>query len=189
MLLRRTRADQVAGILSEALHRFPTPEALARARRGTARRVFGSAGLATRADQLRNAAQVIVREHGGKVPTNIPALQELPGVGPYVASMVAAVTVGAPVVLVDTNSVRVATRVLGIVPATKEPRRESKVIAGIEGLLGGPQRASLWFAVIDLAHRICRPADPDCGSCPLAPGCAAAVSGRTQLACDTVARQ
>lgn len=171
-LLRRTRADQVQNLLPTILTHFPMPSDLASASEEEVQLVFRSAGLIERIRQLHSTANLISELHVDTVPVDPDELIELPGVGPYVADAVAARLGERDVVLVDTNTVRVATRVLGTQPSTKDPRRERAVIDAVGKLLGGPASAELWWAVIDLAHLICTPRDPDCESCPLNVTCA-----------------
>lgn len=171
MLLRRTRAEQVADLLPRAMDVFPGPAELAGATRSQVASVFESAGLWGRVSQLHEAAREITTEHGGVVPEDKERLLSLTGVGPYVASIVSSRLSGSDVVLVDTNSVRVAIRVLGVEPTTKDSRRERRVVEAVGELLGGPARADDWFNVIDLARLVCRPSTPECGVCPLAYDC------------------
>lgn len=171
MLLRRTRAPQVAALLPDALTEFPDPVALTRTAPSHVDEVFRAAGLRGRIRQLREAAQEMKDRHGGAVPVEEDELMALPGVGPYVASIVSSRLSGARVVLVDTNSVRVAIRVLGVEPTTKDPRRERQVVEAVGRLLGGAVPADDWFHVIDLAHTVCTPKEPNCGICPLAFDC------------------
>lgn len=171
MLLRRTRAPQVAALLPDALSKFPDPVALAKASPSHVDEVFRAAGLRGRIRQLQEAAREMKDRHGGAVPVGEDELMALTGVGPYVASIVSSRLSGSEVVLVDTNSVRVAVRVLGVEPTTKEPRRERQVVEGVTRLLGGPAPADDWFHVIDLAHMVCTPKEPNCGICPLAFDC------------------
>jgi A/G-specific adenine glycosylase len=151
---------------------------MALARPGRVKQVFRSAGLYHRIAQLHQAARIIAKVHDGVVPVDEEVLSALPGVGPYVGAIVASRLSGAKVVLIDTNSVRIATRALGVHPTTKDPRRERQVIEAVGELLGGPASADDWFAVIDLAHQVCRPRDPDCAACPIQAACAhAAMAG------------
>ena len=61
---------------------------------------------------LWRAAGVIVRDHGGRVPDTVEALDALPGVGPYTARAVAALAFGRPVGAVDVNVRRVLGRMV-----------------------------------------------------------------------------
>jgi A/G-specific adenine glycosylase len=98
------------------------------------------------------------------------ALLSLPGVGPYVASATLAAVTGEEVVLVDTNTVRVAKRVAGLT-LRGDIRRRREVRAAITALLGGPADISDWLAVLDLAATVCLPRDPKCARCPIEMDC------------------
>jgi A/G-specific adenine glycosylase len=171
MLLRRTRADQVAAYLPGLLLRYPCPEAMAESLVDDVIDSLKPLGLVWRARDLSRCAQVVTGEYGGKVPLQEQALLELPGVGPYVANSVRAVA-GGTVLLTDTNTVRVAARTKGI-ELKGDIRRRSDVQVAINELLGGPATARDWWAVIDLAAMICRPSVPLCSECPISALCTA----------------
>ena len=61
------------------------------------------------------AAKILVEKHGGKVPENREALQELPGVGRKTANVVLNVAFGEPTIAVDTHIFRVSNRT-GLAP-------------------------------------------------------------------------
>ncbi len=70
-----------------------------------------SCGLApSKARSLRKLAEVLVTEHGGKVPADFQALEKLPGVGHKTASVVMAQAFGVPAFPVDTHIHRLAAR-------------------------------------------------------------------------------
>ena len=171
MLLRRTRADQVSTLYAAALRRFPDPLTMARSRPATVRSILATVGLTHRADQLRKTAQEIVRRHGGRVPSDVTTLMELPGVGPYVAGAVAVGTGRHDAVLVDTNTVRVATRFFGVELEARDMRRQKVVVQAVTGLFDGPAGRAAWWAVLDLAALVCLPKRPECGRCPLVATC------------------
>ena len=60
-------------------------------------------------------SEILLREHGGKVPANREALEKLPGVGRKTANVVLNVAFGQPTIAVDTHIFRVANRT-GIAP-------------------------------------------------------------------------
>lgn len=133
--------------------------------------MLGSLGLAHRADQLRDAARRIVQQDDGNVPTEPVQLMALPGVGPYVAAAVAVGTGQLNAVLIDTNTVRVATRYFGIETQARDVRRQKPVTNAVAALFGGAAGRSEWWAVLDLAALICLPRQPRCSTCPLNIGC------------------
>jgi endonuclease-3 len=56
------------------------------------------------------AAKILVEKHGGKVPKDRAALEELPGVGRKTANVVLNVAFGEPTIAVDTHIFRVSNR-------------------------------------------------------------------------------
>jgi endonuclease-3 len=61
------------------------------------------------------AAKILVEKHGGKVPADREALEELPGVGRKTANVVLNVAFGEPTIAVDTHIFRVSNRT-GLAP-------------------------------------------------------------------------
>jgi endonuclease-3 len=73
-------------------------------------------------------SKILLEKHGGDVPRNREALEELPGVGRKTANVVLNVAFGQPTIAVDTHVFRVANRI-GIAPG-KNPRAvESRLTA------------------------------------------------------------
>lgn len=182
MLLRRTKADQVARLLPTVVATYPNPASMAEAELSDLESVLRPVGLLRRAAELQQCAVMIELDFDGSVPQEIDDLLTLPGVGPYVASSIAAVLSSARVNLVDTNTIRVALRVAGLEIRARDVRRQKAVGAAIEDLLGGPAPAADWWSVIDLAASVCRPREPRCRECPISPWCAEAASRLPRLA-------
>jgi len=59
---------------------------------------------------IRELSEILVRDHGGKVPADFEALQTLPGVGRKTASVVMSQAFGEPAFPVDTHIHRLAQR-------------------------------------------------------------------------------
>ncbi len=149
---------------------FPTPAALATASPADAIRAWTGLGYNRRAVLLHRAAQAIVQVHGGLVPSDVAALEALPGVGPYTARAVASHAFGVPVGPVDVNVSRVLSRLLGYQPSRPE-------LQNLADRLVEPSRPSRWVhAVMDLAAMVCTPRAPACQACPLRDWCRSADS-------------
>jgi len=69
----------------------------------------------TKAKNVVALCEILVAEHGGKVPADRAALEALPGVGRKTASVVLNTAFGQPTIAVDTHIFRVANRT-GIAP-------------------------------------------------------------------------
>ena len=64
----------------------------------------------TKAENTIKTCRILVEQHGGKVPQNREALEQLPGVGRKTANVVLNTAFGQPVIAVDTHIFRVANR-------------------------------------------------------------------------------
>jgi A/G-specific adenine glycosylase len=167
-MAQQTQAARAGEAWTRFIARFPTVESLATARPADVLRAWQGLGYNRRALALRRAAQAIVAEHGGVVPSDVTALEALPGVGPYTARAVAAIAFGVPVGAVDTNARRVLGRiVLGDAGAVSRPDLQRLADSAVPR-----DRAADWtHAVMDVGALVCRPARPDCGACPARPWC------------------
>jgi A/G-specific adenine glycosylase len=133
-------------------------------------------GYDRRALNLRRAAQVIVAEHGGRVPSDIAVLEALPGIGPYTARAVASIAFGQRVGAVDTNVRRVLARALGLDGPTVTPA--SRDLQATADASVDPDRPADWtHAVMDLGATVCKPRTPVCEACPIAAWCRFAALG------------
>ena len=111
VMSHQTQVERVAPIWQEWIERWPTPAAFAQAGTDEILRAWGSLGYPRRALRLKECAQTIVRDHGGRVPQDVDTLLALPGIGDYTARAVACFAYGKNVPVVDTNVRRVVARV------------------------------------------------------------------------------
>jgi A/G-specific adenine glycosylase len=107
VMLQQTQVSRVVDKHREFLMVFPTFRALARAPVSRVLKVWQGLGYNRRALQLHRCAQVVVREHKGKLPAEYETLRKLPGIGPYTAGAVLAFAFNAPHPVIETNIRRV----------------------------------------------------------------------------------
>jgi A/G-specific adenine glycosylase len=167
-MAQQTQVARVGEAWIRFMAQFPTVEALAAATPADVLRAWQGLGYNRRALALWRAARQIVNEHGGEVPSDLGALEALPGVGPYTARAVAAIAFGMPVGAVDTNVRRVLGRVAGgdagALPTADLQRLADATVP--------PDAPAAWtHAVMDLGATVCRTARPACGECPAGPWC------------------
>ncbi len=173
-MAQQTQAARAAEHWERFLERFPTVEALAAASPADVLRAWAGLGYDRRALALWRAARVIVDEHGGKVPSDVAALQALPGVGPYTARAVAALAFGVPVGAVDVN----VRRVLGRAVAGSPDALPAAALQALADEVVPPDDPGRWtHALMDLGATVCRPRSPRCDACPIRPWCRAAADG------------
>ncbi len=169
-LLRKTTIKQVVKIYEELLRRFPTPQALLSASEEDVKSIIRPLGIEhQRTKHLIELARVLVQRFGGMVPCDRKDLDELPGVGDYIASEVLLRICGQPEPLLDRNMIRVVERVFGVRSARKKPHTDPMMWSFARMLV--PKDLDLAekfnFGVLDFARKICTAEMPHCNACSI----------------------
>ena len=93
----RTKDEVTYPATERLFERATTPEQMARLREGTIAKLIYPAGFYRRkAAQIRGISKSLIRGHGGKVPSTIDSLLELPGVGRKTANLVVTLAFARP---------------------------------------------------------------------------------------------
>jgi A/G-specific adenine glycosylase len=103
IMLQQTQVDRVIPKFLSFMEKFPTIEALAESPQSEVIKLWSGLGYNRRARFLWLAAQRIVSEHHGVVPTTLSELVALPGLGPYTSSAILAFAHNKPVTVIETN--------------------------------------------------------------------------------------
>ncbi len=173
-MAQQTQAFRAGEAWTVFMTRFPTAAALADATPADVLRAWQGLGYNRRALNLWRASRRIVEVHGGRVPDDLPALQALPGVGPYTARAVAAIAFGQPVGAVDTN----VRRVLGRIVAGGPGGLDARALQATADAAVPAGRAADWtHAVMDLGATVCTQRSPGCERCPARAWCRFAAAG------------
>ena len=165
-MLQQTQVSRVLDFYGPFLERYPSVEALARARPRAVREAWEGLGYYRRAANLHRLAKEVVRRHAGVVPDDPALLKRLPGVGPYTAGAVATFAYEKPVAAVDTNVSRVIRRVFGSKTA-KDTRTTAQLLQPRSG-------KTAWRfnqALMELGALVCSARAPKCGQCPVSSLC------------------
>jgi A/G-specific adenine glycosylase len=172
VLLRQTRASMVAPVWGALRRAYPTPHKLASARSEELGRWLAPLGLQRqRVQALKALAAYLEERHGGKVPKTRRGLLAVPHLGMYAASAVRVFAFGYADAVVDTNVVRVLTRLTGRALGP-DPRRDSRIEYLAGELLERRKPREHNFGLLDFAAAVCKPQGPLCHSCPLIGCCA-----------------
>lgn len=180
VMLQQTQVDTVAPYYERFLARFPNVEALAQASLDEVLKAWEGLGYYARARNLHACAQIVVRDHEGRFPSDAAALQALPGIGSYIAGAFASIAFGQDVVAVDGNVRRVLCRVFGIEddPSRVAVQRRLEDLA--RSLLPLGQAGRFNEALMELGATLCTPRAPRCEECPWREACSALATGRTE---------
>lgn len=146
----------------------PTPEAMAQA---TAEEIYAYIKSISypnnKARNLAAMARMLCTEFGGVVPSDLDALQRLPGVGRKTANVVGAVIWGKEVMPVDTHVFRVSARI-GLTRGAKTPlQTELQLEKNIPSHL--LPVAHHWLILH--GRYVCTARAPKCDACGIAPWC------------------
>lgn len=144
---------------------FPTAASLRQAESDELRTILRPLGLRWRIDLLIELLGEVGRR-GGRLPRDEGGLRELPGVGPYAASAALSLHGARRAVIVDSNVVRVLSR-LADRPFDSETRRARWLRDLADRLTPQTDYARYNYALLDLAMTVCTPRHPGCVQCPL----------------------
>lgn len=147
--------------------KYPTPQALARAKPADVEKLIKSCGFfRMKTKNIMAAARDLVEKFGGEVPREREALESLAGVGRKTASVVMAVAFSDAAFAVDTHVFRVAHR-LGLTLG-KTPR---DVEADVTKLVPEEKWRFAHHWLILHGRQICKAPTPLCDRCPVAAIC------------------
>lgn len=177
-MLQQTQITTVIPYLERWLERFPNVQALANARLEEVLKVWEGLGYYARARNLHRAAQIIVRDYGGRIPDTREALLALPGIGPYTAGAILSLAYGKDEPILDGNARRVLSRVFGVATPLGRGGTEGRLWELARAILVPGQARAVNEALMDLGREVCTPRRPRCEACPLASLCVAHRTGR-----------
>ncbi len=173
-LLHRTRANNVLTVYGEFINRFPSFYAISQGSESELTEILRPLGLKWRVVLLRNASSQICHEYKGNLPVEKKRLMLLPGIGDYIASAIRIFAFKQREPLIDTNTVRVISRVKGNA-FTDSTRRSLKIRLWYNELSENADPAEFAYSIIDLASLICKSNNPICIECPLLRGCSTGI--------------
>lgn len=169
-LLQKTGASTVAPIYEVFISRYPTLSNLAAAPIEDVASLLQPLGLSFRAERLLQSAQLIIKNHGGKIPRTEAQLLELPGVGKYTARSICANAFGQPLAVLDTNVARILERFFGLEGDRVKSRCPLLWTAAEQA---APKRqVGRWnLTLLDFGATVCTSSKPHCAECPLQRQC------------------
>ncbi len=173
VMLQQTQVCTVIPYFLRFVGRFPDVATLAAAEADEVLALWSGLGYYSRARNLHQAAQMIVRDYGGCFPQSQAGLMVLPGIGRSTAAAIAAFSFGERTAILDGNVKRVLARWAGVEGWPGEKRIENRLWQLAESLLPEKDVASYTQGLMDLGSLVCTRSRPGCDACPLAQDCVA----------------
>jgi len=188
-MLQQTRVATVVPYYRRFLRRFPGLRALAAARVEEVLSAWSGLGYYRRARSLHAAAREVVDRFRGEIPADPSLLGGLSGVGRYTAGALASIAFGLAEPALDGNSQRVLSRLLALGGDPKSPVNRRILEDAARRLLERGVPGDINQALMELGARICLPASPRCGACPVPKDCRARARGLQSVLPETSRRR
>ena len=176
IMLQQTRVEQVVEYFRAFMQAFPSIQHLASASEQAVLKQWEGLGYNSRARNLHFAAKQVMDEMGGVFPSNYADILKLKGIGPYTAAAIASFAFGEAKPVLDTNVMRILTRLFSIETAIDLTETKEKVNELLAQLFDELNPARFNQAIMDFGAMQCLPRLPLCQTCPMESKCL----GRTQ---------
>lgn len=168
-MLQQTTSRAVIPHFEAFIKKFPSVDALARAKTEDVLEAWAGLGYYSRARNLHKASQQLAAEKS--FPQNFEKLLEFPGFGPYTSRAVASLAFEQPVGVVDGNTIRVMSRWTNWAGEWWRPKARQDVQEFVDRAAAGGQPSVVNQAMMELGATICTPQSPTCLLCPIKGGC------------------
>lgn len=172
-MLQQTQVITVIDYYRRWMKRFPDFQTLATASEADVLGLWQGLGYYSRARNVHSAAQVVMKEHCGKMPTGLAEIRKLPGIGRYTAGAISTFAYDEPEPIVDANIARVLARLLNLrIPVDSTAGQST--LWGEATALQPKSNARLYnSAIMELGALVCLPRSPKCPVCPVQKYCTA----------------
>ncbi|HIB54726.1 MAG TPA: A/G-specific adenine glycosylase [Nitrospirales bacterium] len=171
VMLQQTQVDRVVPKYHEFLSKYPTLQALAKARARDVKKTWYPLGYNIRPVQLHSIARETVAHYGGQLPSSDEALQSFKGIGRYTSGAIRSFAFLQDAPILDTNVRRVLLRVFLGTPRAKPS--DKRMWALSEELLPRGRTYDFNQALMDFGACICSEKTPACPRCPMKGFCKA----------------
>src|SRR5271170_8188778 len=180
VMLQQTQVATVVPFYQRFMQEFPGVRALAAAAPDRVLHLWSGLGYYSRARNLHRAAQLVVDQHGGKLPLQVDALCALPGIGRSTAAAILALSDGQRHAILDGNVRRVLARYFLVAGLPTDSTVQRKLWKLAERCTPVRGVAVYTQAIMDLGAMVCVRSRPLCPVCPLRAGCGARRTHRQQ---------
>ena len=167
ILSARTKDESTTKVIKVLFSKYKNPKDLANAKLKDVEKIIKSIGFYhVKSKRIIEVAKIIDKKYKGKVPDDLDALVQLPGVGRKTANCVLVYAFEKPAIPVDIHVHRISNR-LGLVHTKTPEETELKLMEKI------PEK--FWIDINDTfvmyGQNICKPISPMCEVCKIKKSC------------------
>lgn len=170
-ILQQTRVAQGMSYYYRFIEKFPTIDHLANAHEDEVLKVWQGLGYYTRARNLHRAAQLIVANYDGKLPSDYEALKSIKGIGSYSAGAISSFAFKKVVPAIDGNVYRIISRIFGVFTSPETAGGKRDFFKLVSELMDKNSPDSFNQALLDFGALQCVPRSPNCNICPFSQYC------------------
>ena len=114
IMLQQTQVQTVIPYFNKWMKQFPTLSSVANANLDQVLKSWEGLGYYRRCKNFHQAAKIVIKDYNGMIPNDYETLKKLPGLGEYSASAIMSIAFNEKYPAIDSNLVRVISRILGI---------------------------------------------------------------------------
>ena len=177
VILQQTRVEQGMPYWFRFMEAFPTATDLANADEQEVLRLWQGLGYYSRARNLHAAAKVIRDDYHGVFPNQYDQIRSLKGIGDYTAAAIGSIAFELPHAVVDGNVYRFLSRLFAISTPIDSTAGKKEFAELANELLDKNNPGMFNQALMEFGATLCKPANPDCSSCPFMQYCQSYASG------------
>lgn len=181
VMLQQTQVATVLKYYDRFILRFPDVKILAGTPLDEVLNKWSGLGYYRRATLMHKAAQMIINNLDGRIPTSVEELMKLPGIGRSTAGAIVSLSLNKKAVILDANVKKILIRFHGIKSALNEKGIEKKLWELAGQSLPDKEFRCYNQGLMDLGATICFKSTPKCEMCPLHSSCRARIEDITEM--------
>lgn len=177
VILQQTRVDQGMPYFHKFAEKFPSVKQFALATEDEILNLWQGLGYYSRARNMHQAAQQVLRDFDGQFPVDYHDLLRLKGIGEYTAAAVASFAGGQAKAVVDGNVYRVLSRYFNVDTPINTGRGKKEFQYLADEVMDSSQPGLFNQAIMEFGALQCKPRNPLCKTCVLRTQCLAYAAG------------
>jgi len=177
IMLQQTQVATVIPYFERFTRKYPSLKALARGKIDDVLHLWTGLGYYARARNLHKAAQQVVNQFDGELPSTVAELCTLPGIGQSTAGAIVSIAFKQRATILDGNVKRVIARHQAIPGWPGQAAVHKKLWQVAETCTPHSRFAEYTQAIMDLGATLCTRSSPACDDCPVQQDCKARLNG------------
>jgi A/G-specific adenine glycosylase len=165
IIMQQTRVEQGLSYYLKFVKKYPEIKSLANAKEEDVLRLWQGLGYYSRARNLHNTANSIVKDFNGQFPETYSGLIKLKGIGEYTAAAIVSLAYNQVYPVADGNVIRFLSRYFGIKTPVNSEQGKKEILGLAGNLIDTKLPGEFNQAIMEFGALYCKPKYPDCKDC------------------------